>query len=226
MQPTLAETIIEEKLRHWSDCADVPETTLLRMALLRDVAYTLHPEKSRCLATGRKEEATQIKQWEAQIEACRDAPNLLVDYVELLKQDPTQFKKKHHLPEALFRRVQREKLLRYDRKWENALASEAIRIQWQFWLFDAWIHVSNLQKWNSTFSQRLWPNGVILFAESGAQNDIIRSDESSIPIWRGHWVVLVSPRFKHASELRLESDPSLNFPKAAPTPPKWSALFP
>ena len=85
----------------------------------------LHAQKSRCLASGRRDLTQNLRNWENRILELRNQPKLEGD---LLKQvnDTTPLRKRTRLlPEAIYTAIPREKLERYDRVWEAQLAAEA-----------------------------------------------------------------------------------------------------
>src|SRR4051794_23570593 len=79
------EDLIARSSDRWKHCEGTEEITLLRLAMLRELIQVFHAEKSRCLATGKKDEAQQIRNWEARIHHLRDTSSLQDDLLTLLQ---------------------------------------------------------------------------------------------------------------------------------------------
>jgi hypothetical protein len=221
------EELIRQDMDRWADCSGSPEMTLLRLSILRQLIQNLHSEKSRCLASGLKTEAQAIKNWEVQIENLRDHISLQGDLLQLVQESLATPKKKRNLPEALFQNLDRDKLLRYDRKWEAAIAAEAIALNWKFWILDTWVKIPMIEQWDQAFSQRLWPHGLILFAESAnAPERENLQDNADLMYWRGRWVTLLHPHFKTPMELSLNLKHWPGAPETPPSLPQWKRIYP
>ncbi len=221
--------LFAQAAEHWRHCEGLEEATLLRLAILRDLMRQLHAEKSRTLATGRKGDAQGLKVWELRVEDLRGSSRLEGELMELLL-DPAKKPKTRTrlLPEALFTTLAREKLERYDRQWEASIAAEAAQMGWQFWILDAWIDISNVEEWNQKLSEKLWPHGVVLFAESASSNSLSSGStgsDDSVNFWHGRWIVLMHPRFRAPDELLGSSSHLVPRTPVPPAQPKWKLLF-
>jgi hypothetical protein len=226
MNPPLIEEIIKKYYDQWNDCAEGPDQTLLRISILRELIKTFHSEKSRFLARGLKTEAQLIKSYEAKIHLLRDLPKL-PDPLRAMIQDPidekTCSKKKRLLPELLFQSISREKLTRYDRSWEAIIAAEATSLSWTFWHLEAWVEIHQIEEWDQTLQQKLWPHGLVLFTEN-AQSETPTVNDSSL--WQGRWFIGLHPHFKNPQELSLNLEHWPGFPETPPTKPHWELLYP
>ena len=211
--------IIESYYPLWAECSEQPETLLLRLCLLRGLIRKLHAEKSKYLARGLKKECLDIKEWERKLSELKDASSLQFDLPALDEhiESPGFKKKKRLLPEAFFRVFERQKFDRYDREWEAAMASEAIQAGWRFWSLKAWVKIDQVEGWEQRLSDRLWPHGAILFAESGT---LLNS------YWEGTWTLVLHPKYKHPEELLLHFDPNPKVPQETEAKPySWKLLF-
>lgn len=214
-----------------SSLPDQPQaTTLLRLAVLRDVFRALHAQKSRCLATGMKEQAQALKFWEARLEELRGADLSLETLAEPRAYDgddlfailgtQTPLKKRSRvIPQGLFSAIEREKLERYDRVWENALTAEAASIGWRFWRLEAWVSIQAIEAWNARLTEALWPDGIVLFVESAGFEETSDPEKAR---WQGQWTVSINPRFKTAQEIGLDFH---GWPGQAGNGHSWKSLF-
>jgi hypothetical protein len=227
MTVALIDEMMNRITDRWQDCKGTPESTLLRLCLLKELLQSLHSEKSRCLAAGQKDQAQAIKVVEVKLESLRESAALQPDLSELLNHaDPGQ-RKKRIIPEALFKSLDREKLLRYDRQWEAAITAEAASLSWKFWSLDSWVSISALEEWDKTLHQKLWPHGLILFVESYYSNSRqIEENHSESNLWRGRWIVALHSRFQSPLDLSLDLRYWQGFPEKAPSEPQWKKLYP
>ncbi len=220
------DAIIQKGMDRWIDCENLPEMTLLRLALLRELNQSLHAEKSRCLACGKKLEVQSIKEWEKRLENLCDLATLPGTLADLLQSTSSIKKKKRLLPEGLFVNIDRDKLLRYDRKWEQMIAAEAAAIHWSFWALDIYTNIMQIEEWGIALSEALWPHGLVLFVESASN---VRAPEVSetagSELWRGHWMILLQPRFKHPEELSMNLSQWPGSPDHPPSQPAWKHLY-
>lgn len=225
--PTFEEMIYHKKER-WAECEGTPEATLLRLALLREISTELHPEKSRCLAMGLKTEAREIKEWESKIETLRSNPSLSNDLAALIQNQESPKKKTRLLPESFLRIIGRDKLTRYDRQWEAALAAEACHLRWLFWRLNMWVEIQNIEGWSRMLGDRLWPHGLILFSESTESWPPQKPTNQPIDesLWHGQWILVIHPRFKHPGELPLNLAQWPGAPSKPPAAPTWKVLYP
>jgi hypothetical protein len=191
----------------WRLCDGSTGASLLRLAILRELLRSLHAEKSRCLATGKKTEAQQFRQWETRIENLRQGVDLKGELADLLRDGPIPKKRTRLIPQALLSVLTRERLERYDRKWEAEIAAEACSLGWRFWTLKAWVSIPLAEDWNRRLSERLWPNGVVLFIEAidhpapGPPADTGPSES----LWQGQWTILLQPSFT-PQDLSLDFD--------------------
>jgi hypothetical protein len=220
--PAAAQDALVRAESRWHDCTG-PDAPLLKLATLRELVRGLHIERSRCLATGRKEETLAIKFWESRAEELRNSSSLDGGLKELLAGAPPARKRTRLLPEALLASLDKSRFERYDRQWEAALAAEACTLGWRFWALDAWVEVSQAEEWNARLQELSWPYAVVLFAEPAPGSE--RATDSDAPLWRGRWTLVVHPRFNSASELSLDLPRWPGSPPSAPQPPQWKLLF-
>jgi hypothetical protein len=227
MNTHLAEGVIKKGLDRWLDCEGLPEMTLLRLALLRELIHNLHSEKSRCLASGKREEVKSIKEWETRLEDLRESSVLSGSLMDLL-EDPSHIqKRKRILPEALFQNLDREKLVRYDRKWESTIAAEAATLGWNFWFLDSWVNIALLEEWNANLNEKLWPHGLVLFVESAdVKTNEVSSEGGEIELWRGCWLTVIHPEFNDPNDLSLNLNRWPAAPQEPPTPVQWKMIHP
>jgi len=127
----------------------------------------------------------------------------------------------------LNQKLDRDKLQRYDRKWEKTIAAEAISLHWKFWCLDSWVQISYIEEWNKYLTTRLWPHGLVLSTESALslKNDILHPT-NTVPLWRGHWIIILDSQLKHPSELSLNLNQWPGTPEKPPTPAQWKLIYP
>ena len=225
----LPEQIIERLADKWNDCAGLEETTLIRLAILRDLLHELHAEKSRCLALGMKAEAAGFRKWEDQIEDLRIAAPLDGPLMELLANSKKLKHRTRLLPDSLFGFIAREKLERYDRTWESTIAAEASSLGWCFWVLDAWVDMSAVSPFQTGLSDALIPHGVVLFAESAPPPPLKPGQSSDSPVetagnpnlWRGNWFLVLKARYRTPT-FNVDRLPGVS---QEPAPPQWRLLF-
>jgi hypothetical protein len=219
--------LLAQSAEAWRLCEGVEGASLLRLAILRDLLRSLHAEKSRCLATGKKAEAQQFRHWEQRIEDLRQCMDLRGELTDLLREGVLRKRRTRLIPQGLFNHLPADKLQRYDRKWETEIAAEACALGWRFWTLQAWVSIPLAEDWNRRLSERLWPNGVVLFVESLKQSG--PNDGPSEPLWKGQWTVLLQPKFKTPADLPLDFERWPGAPEASPVaqaePPVWKLLF-
>jgi hypothetical protein len=172
---------------------------LLRLAILRDLRHSLHAERSVLLAEGRPERCRMIDGYEALLEILRSSPLLAGFEGELSallnanrhfieSQGPSR--SEPGLPEAIFNFIDRKKIERGDRHWEYTMTNEALRQGWHLWQMSAWVDIQKAEEWNRQLSKKLWPEGIVLYVESGE----ITSTEIKTG-WKGSWLILLSPSY-------------------------------
>jgi hypothetical protein len=210
--------VISQSAERWKNAAGFDETTLLRLAILRDLARHLHTERSRSLAHGKKDQVANLKNWEAKAEELRKCSPLDGDLQNLLEGKVALQKRTRLLPDQFFTHMDRAKIERYDRQWEYALAAEACFIRWKFWALETWVHIPEIQNWNQKLEDILWPNGVVLFSENVSKE--MRDD-----MWNGRWILILHSKYRTPEELSLGLDRWVGSPEKPPTPTKWKMLF-
>jgi hypothetical protein len=215
---TTPQEIISRQLARWDDAEGLPETTLLRLAMLRDLVRALHSEKSVCLATGKRAESQQFGSLEKKLGELRGAFSLSGRFNELIEA-PSLRKRTRLLPEALFAAIPREKFDRYDRQWESVIAAEAIALGWRFWELDAWVSVREAESWHRQLGEQLIPHGIILFAESISDPpDVVRVPAE---VWHGRWTTVLQPSYA-TPDFRVRSLPGTSL---EPAEPRWRMVF-
>ena len=221
--------LLDSHSERWRHCEGQPESTLLRLAILRDIVRALHAEKSNYLAKGRKDLTQEIRKWETRLYDLRNEAKIEGELLQLISGDGPLRKRTRLLPEALFTSIERDKLDRYDRQWEHALAAEASTLGWRFWALEAWVEITLVEEWNARLSEQLWPTGVVLFVESSSTNSPKTPPPSAMelecPIWRGRWILVVHPQFKNPAEIALNLAQWPGTPCEPPSPPAWKLLF-
>ena len=234
MTSRLIEDLIERYMERWNDCASIPETTLLRLAVLHSLIQNLHSEKSKCLAKGLKAEAQVIKSFEQKIQLLRELPLLQGDLMAVINgAGDEQRKKKRLLPEALFQSIEREKLNRHDRLWESAMCAEAATLAWTLWYLETWVKISTIEEWDITLGQKLWPHGLVLFTENAQSKEAPHSFATATDstaeepvLWHGRWFLILHPQFQSPTDLSLNLNLWPGYPTTPPSPPYWKLLFP
>jgi hypothetical protein len=213
----------------WRHCEGHPESTLLRLSILRDITRSLHAQKSRCLSTGRRDLATALRTWEDRLHELRNTSRLEGDLTQLVSGAAEIRKRTRLLPEALYSAIEREKLERYDRQWEAAIAAEASTLGWRFWSLEAWVEITLVEEWNQRLTEQLWPSGIVLFVESsptqGPSGQSVGGMGMEFPLWHGRWICIVHPRFKSPSEIASNLAQWPGSPPETPSPAQWKLLF-
>jgi hypothetical protein len=205
--------LIEHSSERWKLYGDKPESHLLRLAILRDLIRLIHAEKSRLLAKGLKHNVNTLEKWETQIELAKNSANLDCSLEDILEAKSELIKQKHAIPDAFFKHIKREKLERHDRAWEYAITAQALSVGWAISQLEAWVPISSAEKWHHALGDFMFPNGIILFAESAANPQ----DQK----WKGRWLLVTPPNKAH-------TPPDLNSLPGyckSPEPPRWTLLF-
>ncbi len=187
--------LVEGSIERWKVCGNLEETTLLRLSILRDLMRKMHAEKSRCMAYGRHTLVQDFNLWEKKIEWLRSAADLSMGLEDAIERADTVRKRTRLIPEALFTFIPREKLERYDRSWEAAIAAEASSLGWCFWQLTAWVRIEAVETWQEQLVDRLIPHGVILFAES-SEREPDPKGFSPADSWLGSWHVVLKPQYR------------------------------
>lgn len=222
----------------WNSSTNLPARGLLRLDLLRGLVRAVHAERSRCLATGKREAAAFLKTWEKRLEDLRQLGPLEGELDALLvgaAGGPLLKKKSRLPPQALLATLGADRLNRYDRQWEAALSSEACSVGWKFWGLDAWVEIPRAEEWNTRLAASLWPTGIVLFVETAQSqgqahpqppSNMSRTSGSvPLPLWSGHWTVALRPDLIDLSAVLEDVRKWPGYPAAPPDPPRWKLLF-
>jgi hypothetical protein len=222
--PPGSETLLAESSERWRQREGARDATLLRLVILRDLVRALHAQKSRFLATGQKSQAQSLKDWEARIDELKGCSPLEGDLYELLSGTRRARKRTRLLPEALYSSIEREKLERYDRQWEAAIAAEGASLGWRFWSLSASVEIMSVEAWNRRLAEQIWPHGITLYVEGGnAPGAALAGAPGQVPSWPGRWIVLLHNKFRAPAELGLDI---AAWPGTAADPaPQWKLLF-
>lgn len=215
-----AQDLIARSAERWCEYEGLEESTLLRLAILRDLIRLLHAEKSRCLARAMKEEAKTLTLWERQIERVRGMTRLTGQLDDVFQGKIKASKHVRPLPEALFAHIEKEKFERYDRLWEAALAAEAAARSWNFWALEAWVKIAEAADWHKALEALLLPRGIVLFAEMAEPS--ANAEPSPPDLWHGRWILVLHPNLSE-KDFPLHSLPGLS---ETPAPPAWKPIYP
>ncbi|MGK5081733.1 hypothetical protein WDW37_00385 [Bdellovibrionota bacterium FG-1] len=216
------QNVIERYNERWRHAEGLPEGTLLRLAILREICRLLHAEKSRYLAVGRKDATQSLRKWENRLYDLRCAFKLEDTLLNLIFSTEPVRKRTRLLPEALFSFIERAKLERFDRHWENAIAAEAVAQGWSFWALETWVEITLAEEWDKKLGEQLWPSGLVLFAES---SPLSPSGGATDSLWKGRWITVIHPHFKTPTEIALNLEQWPGTPSEPPSPPIWKFLF-
>ena len=231
-QPSLA-ALLQQQREVWAQTETLPEKHLLRLVLLRDLSRALHAQRSRLIALGKREESHELRDAEKALEAMKfhrpfeEMPleSLVESWIQRSK-----FKKNEDagptpppLPEDLVKTLDSKKIFRLDREWELSLIAHAVDQGWAFWSLRLAVKIMELEDWQTTFSQALWPKGIVLWTESVEQTHPRKSATSDEPVWEGRWITAIHPKVKTPSLLKLKLE---SFPGYFPSPkPQWELLY-
>jgi hypothetical protein len=214
MAESIVDRLLGQSAEKWKAVEAVPERDLLRLSILRGLVNELHAQKSRYLSQGKRNEAGSIRGVESKIDELRGAKSLSGELGELMSSENKIVKRTRVLPDSLFSALEREKLERYDRQWEAALASEALSLGWKVWSLEASVEIPKVEEWNRLLVEQLWPDGVVLFVESAGQ-------PGTTPVWHGRWITVLHPKFKKAEDISF----NLSLLPGNQSPPLWRVLF-
>jgi hypothetical protein len=95
-------------------------------------------------------------------------------------------------PSAVAQNIGIAKFTRQDRRWENEIAQEAVRKQWEFWQFEASTEIHQVEAFARAFTESIWPHGVVLFVESDGFLKMSQ-ENPNLAFWRGRWLVVMEP---------------------------------
>jgi hypothetical protein len=220
--PALQEELEQILLRQsesWNQTAGRPETTLLRLAILREIIRNIHARKSHFLATGRKTISQGLDQRETFLNELRHRTQLEGSLKEYLLGNVSVPGQPRILSDELLASIGKEKLTRHDRQWEAALAAEAAVLGWSFWSLEVWVEITQVEQWNLKLNELLWPRGLVLFVESGAATRV------SELLWQGRWILTLPAGVHPSEEFKLTDGPWPGTPNQPPSPPTWKLLF-
>lgn len=216
--------LLEPYRQRWASFGAGRSSHLLKLVILRDLVRILHTERSRMLAEGGRAAPRFLKPLEERIAELRHASQLSGSLDEWLELNPKKAFEpvESEIPTELFESIPRDRLERYDRAWELAIAMEAMRIGWSFWALDAWINPVAAQEFHSALNSRLVPEAAVLFAEAAPISK--SSPSASVSGWRGRWLIVVQSQISDpAADFELDSLPGILF---SPQEPIWKRLFP
>lgn len=223
MSSELPAEILSQSSHLWNQISGAPQAALLRLSILRDLQRTVHAERSRCLASGQKETCNSLTAWEERLDRLRQASSLEGDLKTVLDNALKAKKRTRLLPESVFAVIDREKLERYDRLWEQAIAAEACALGWNFWTLEAWVEINAAEAWTRNLAEQLWPNGTLLFVDNA---DFIEpATPGGQALWKGSWVVLLEPRFQSAKDIGIDVTSWDGSPYGPPSAPQWKRIF-
>jgi hypothetical protein len=201
----------------WKQAERHRQVGLLKLAILREQLHQIHAQKSQKMAVGAPADAHALHQLETKIEALKTCNLRGVTWEQIVDPKPIPAPLLHReIPAETLQTLGKDKLDRFDRKWEYQLTAEAISQNWSIWTLDAWVFIATAEESHKELNDIFWPNGLVLFVE-GAPRD---SHAPLRPRWKGRWFFALSP----------DVDPqSLDFTKIAgssldPEPPVWSLL--
>lgn len=207
--------LVEPLSKKWLSLSHFDERDLLRLAVLRDLAHLLHAEKSRCLFRGDQTFASDLRSTETQVEELRKHRPFAEKLTELLEKQFQLSSSTAQLQEAVFQKIPREKLLRYDRQWEAELLAEALQVGWNLWKLESAVKISQVNGWSQELVEQLWPHGIVLFAESASEMDAERLH------WNGRWFCVLSSKVTDLAPL----SPRFSAGPQSHSPLSWQLLF-
>lgn len=187
--------VLDLYAERWKRCSSKDGRVVLRLAILRDFMRELHAERSRALATDQREKAEGFKQWEEAIDALRGSPEIARPDSDLAQVFTGERKGSKPgppvLPQALVEAIGPERIQRYDREWEAAIAGEAYRSGWGFWTVDVWVRVAEAEHFDDNLGERISPHGAVLFAEAVGADSPVEGAE-----WLGRWWIVLESKWK------------------------------
>jgi hypothetical protein len=214
MTTTSKSEAIEEVLARlensWEQVQSLPACRLLRLAILRELTRTIHTLRSEHMATHRPSTAEDYAQRENFLTsnfASLNVENLTL--AEIYQQSheaisstgPTP--SEVSLPSSVLETIGLTKFTRQDRRWELEMAQEAVRQSWEFWQFETSTEIREVENFARSFSEALWPKGVVLFVESDGFLKMSEKDPH-LAYWRGRWILVLDPKLHPTEEDKLE----------------------
>ena len=214
----------KELSKLWKETEDHPDKYILRLSLMRDLSRLVHAERSMDLAQGKIPQGQTLERMEAQLSAVRGHPDIVTrgTLEETLEAPVSLEATQAKIPTELAALIPRAKLERYDRHWEAFLATEAFRQGWSIWELDATLLVSKAEAFHKHLSQVLWPKGVILYVEMGADKNLPAGEGANL--WNGRWLLIAHSSLK-PEHLEIERSPGV-FRETPISSPTWRRLFP
>lgn len=194
------ERTLQRLERPWQQAGNSNACRLLRLSILRELTRVIHTLRSECMATDRAEKADDLAHRENYLNMY--FPVLDVTSLGLAQAysqtsraakpvskgpDPVA------LPNSVAQTVGINKFTRQDRRWENEIAQEAVRQEWEFWHYEASTEIHQVEAFARNFTDSIWPRGVILFVESDGYLKASPEDPN-LAYWRGKWLVVMEPR--------------------------------
>lgn len=184
-------------LGRWAQVARAADPTLLRLALLRELASDLHARKSTLPSDHAS--APQLARLEPLVQIGWRASQLGFDvgsWSELerglrqtLAKSPEAIEGPTFPDLPLVAEFGRERLVRADRRWELRLAQEAGHRGWWLWSNQAEVPLAEVSLLHERLQQRYWPRAILLFAESSRPF-------LSGAIWPGQWWFVAEPTWR------------------------------
>ncbi|MBI2711424.1 MAG: hypothetical protein HYX41_00985 [Bdellovibrio sp.] len=188
-----SESLLNNQKNRWKPCQGLEEERLLHFHLLRELSFQLHAEESRLLAIGKKTEAFQILEDENAILATLSPETKKGANKGVTKNEHPLF------PKAFLKKFPPDLWSRKDRAWEQAMAAEALKLGWKFWVLSCTIQIYELENWHREFQQLLWPKGISLWVDSANPIPVATSPspkkerKPSEIVWRGAWTLILHP---------------------------------
>ncbi len=194
------ERVLQRMERPWQQAGKSDACRLLRLSLMRELTRVIHTLRSECMATDRSDQAEDLAHRENYLNTyfpIMDLSNLGLS--QAFSQTSRVAKpvgkpgNAVSLPASVTDTVGAGKFTRQDRRWENEIAQEAVRQEWEFWQFEASTEIHQVESFARGFSDSIWPRGVVLFVESDGFLKMSQ-DNSHLAYWRGRWLVVMEPR--------------------------------
>ncbi len=182
---------VDQLKKKWQEVATHHDQRLLRLAILRDLYREVHARISQPSATSSDTLALKILQ--PCLEALRDSRKLPENWDELFRTStrPPSAPVSEPLSDPVLEAFGRERILRYDRKWEAALATEARLAGWSLWTATLELKLTDVGAANDRLISELWPGGICLFCEPAPPTK--NHAEPKHGYWRGRWWIALEP---------------------------------
>jgi hypothetical protein len=217
------EHVLQRLERPWQQAGQSDASRLLRLSLLRELTRVIHTLRSECMATERSEKADELAHRENYLNTYFPVLDLAnMGLSQALSQTSRSAKPVSkapspvEFPSAVAQNIGIAKFTRQDRRWENEIAQEAVRKQWEFWQFEASTEIHQVEAFARAFTESIWPHGVVLFVESDGFLKMSQ-ENPNLAFWRGRWLVVMEPHSPkpqtsgiQPSWLRIHPPPTLN----------------